>query len=102
MTNKKRKGSQTHQKTQRHYKQHLKRKARAEKLRLKRREEQRNRLAATNPEIHIAELNCKTKKSFPDKLSALKCKARNLFVYECPFCFGWHYTSKDPEEDQYE
>lgn len=75
-----------------------KRKRKAERIgkRLTRkRKKLKEKIATERPEMHIAEINCVTKSSFPNKATAFMNKPRGLNIYECNICARWHLTSRD-------
>lgn len=73
-------------------KREKKQKARKKRLR-KQRDEKLKKLRESDPEINYLELMCKSKAAYPNAVEALKHKPRDLDMYECNVCMGWHFTS---------
>lgn len=73
------------------------RERKTERLRKKlerKREKKREELRKSDPEINHLVLNCKTKRGFPDRQTALRFKPQDLDIYECDICLGWHFTKR--------
>jgi hypothetical protein len=76
-------------------KKRLKRKARANRARLKKRASEMQKLMESEEDIPMMEIICQTKRGFPDRLTALLCKPNSgLSIYQCDVCLGFHYTSQ--------
>ena len=71
------------------------------------REDERRRQADEQREQQLRHKACERKKRYPTRDDALdslracqKHGSRDLHVYRCPYCRGWHLTHKAPQDDR--